>query len=172
MFERITQWLKSKLTVKLPGLFSEIHLRDNVTLELIRNGEVVYKKTYHNLIVDTGKVADAGLFNGQVTSPFKWVGVGTGTAAPASGNTALGSEVTGGGGARGTSATCSQVSGNIANDTAQLVKQFDFSASYAVTESGVFDASAAGTMAARQTFAAVNVASGDSLQVTWKVTKA
>jgi len=162
-----------KLLIKLlaVGNFGEIRSRDNVTLELIRGGKTVYKKTYHNLVVNTGLVADAGLFNGEVTTPFKWVGIGTGTAAAASGDTALGSEITGGGGARGASATCSQVSGNIANDTAQLVKQFDFSASYTVTESGIFDASADGTMAARQTFAEVGVSSGDSLQVTWKVTK-
>ena len=38
----------------------------------------------------------------------------------------------------------------------------------AKTESGVFNAASNGTLAARQVFAAINVASGDSLQITWK----
>jgi hypothetical protein len=37
-----------------------------------------------------------------------------------------------------------------------------------VTESGTLNAAAAGVLLARQTFSAINVANGDSLQVTWK----
>jgi len=41
-----------------------------------------------------------------------------------------------------------------------------------VTESAVLNASSAGTMLCRQTFSAINVADGDTLQITWKVTVA
>ena len=45
---------------------------------------------------------------------------------------------------------------------------FNFTLSFAVTESGVLNAASLGTLLARQTFSAINVANGDSLQVTWK----
>jgi hypothetical protein len=47
---------------------------------------------------------------------------------------------------------------------AQLQKTFTFTASFAVTEEGIFDSATAssGTLLARQVFAAVNVANLDS----------
>lgn len=54
------------------------------------------------------------------------------------------------------------------NDTAQLVATFTFTGSFAVTETGVLNAASVGTLLARQVFGAINVASGDSLQITWK----
>jgi len=38
-----------------------------------------------------------------------------------------------------------------------------------VTESGVLNDASTGTLLARQVFSAINVASGDSLQITWKI---
>jgi hypothetical protein len=57
-----------------------------------------------------------------------------------------------------------------AGDTAQLLNTFNFTTggTFAVTESGVLNAASTGTLLARQVFTAINVASGDSLQVTWK----
>lgn len=40
----------------------------------------------------------------------------------------------------------------------------------AITEAGIFDAASSGTMLARQVFAVINKAAGDSLQVTWQIT--
>ena len=40
----------------------------------------------------------------------------------------------------------------------------------AITEAGIFSASSAGTLFARQVFPVVNKAAGDSLQLTWQVT--
>lgn len=120
-----------------------------------------------NLVVDAGKAGVAGLINGVITNFFEYIAIGTGAVAPAAGDTALGAEITTGGGARAVGTT-SRVTTDVTNDTAQIVLTFNFTASFAVTESGVLDSASAGTLLARQTFTAINVVNGDSLQVTWK----
>lgn len=121
-----------------------------------------------NLVVSAGAAGVASRINGAgAEAAFTFIAIGTGTVAPAAGDTTLGTEITTGGGARA-AATASRVTTDVTNDTAQDVLTFNFTASFAVTESGVFNASSAGVMLARQTFSAVNVVNGDSLQVTWK----
>lgn len=125
-------------------------------------------RTITNLVVDAGKAGVASRINGAgAEAAFTYIAIGTGAVAPAAGDTALGAEITTGGGARA-AATASRVTTDTTNDTAQLQHTFNFTAGFAVTESGAFNASSAGTMLARQTFSAINVANGDSLQVTWK----
>jgi hypothetical protein len=55
------------------------------------------------------------------------------------------------------------------NDTAQLTNTFSVTGTVAVTESGVLNAASTGTLLCRQVFTAINVVSGDSLALTWKV---
>ncbi|MBI4160056.1 hypothetical protein HY504_02725 [Candidatus Wolfebacteria bacterium] len=131
-------------------------------------GNFAERMVISNLVVDAGKAAVAGLINGVITNFFEYIAIGTGTVAPAAGDTALGAEITTGGGARA-AGTTSRVTTDVTNDTAQVVLTFNFTASFAVTESGVLDSAAAGILLARQTFSAINVVSGDSLQVTWKL---
>jgi hypothetical protein len=58
-----------------------------------------------------------------------------------------------------------------ANDTGQWVTTFTFTGALALTESGVFNAiyATGGDMLAYQDFSVLNVANGDTLQITWKV---
>ena len=121
-----------------------------------------------DLITNVGKAQGAGLLNGVVTSPFTYLAIGIGTAAPAVTDTALASEISTGGGARA-AATCTRVTTTVTNDTAQLYKEWTFTASFAVTECGAFDAASAGNMLFRQTFTAKNVESGDKFQLTAKI---
>ena len=122
----------------------------------------------HNLVVDAGKAGVASRINGSGgEAAFTYIAIGTGTTAAAAGDTALQTEITTGGGARA-NATASRVTTAVTNDTAQLQYTFNFTASFAVTESGGLNAASAGTLLARQVFSAINVANGDSLQVTWK----
>lgn len=121
-----------------------------------------------NLVVSAGKAGVASRINGAGgETAFTYIAIGTGTTAPAAGDTALETEITSGGGSRA-NATASRVTTDTTDDTAQLQHTFNFTASFAVTESGVLNAASAGTLLARQTFSAINVANGDSLQVTWK----
>ena len=150
----------------------KIKLKERLEIKHIRfdkdgNPKVIEERVIEDepedIITNVGKAQVAGLINGVVTTPFQYIAIGTVSTAEAATDTALGGEV-----ARGL-ATCSRVTTNVSNDTAQLVYTFSFTASYAITESGVFDASAGGNMLSRKTFSAINVVSGDSLQITWKI---
>jgi len=110
----------------------------------------------------------AGLINEDTSGGFKWLAIGIGVTGAQATDTTLVSEIASGGGSRA-AATCTRVQTSVANDTAQMVKEWTFSATFAVTESGIFDAASDGVMLARQTFAAWNVVSGDKLELTWKV---
>jgi len=121
-----------------------------------------------NLITNAGFAGVASRINGSgAEAAFTYMALGTGTTAANVADTTLETESTTGGAARA-SATVSRVTTDVTNDTAQLVNTFSFTASFALTESGVLNAASAGTLLARQVFSAINVASGDSLQVTWK----
>ena len=153
-----------KIARKVGKSFSSgINLRGWFEINHIRNGEVIDYRFVPNLITNAGKAQVAGLINGVVTDYFDHIAIGTATTAPSASDTALGAEV-----ARG-AATTSRVTTDVTNDTAQFVYTFSFDSSYGITESGVFDASSGGNMLCRQTFSVINVASGDSLQITWKV---
>lgn len=135
-----------------------------------RDGNLVQERVTDNIVTNVGKAEVVGLFVSDVTgvTKFDYIAIGTGTGAPSATDTQLGSEITTGGGQRA-NATGSRVTTTTTNDTAQFVVTFNFTSSFAVTESGVFNASSGGTMLCRQTFSAINVSNGDSLQVTWKV---
>jgi len=150
------------------GLAEGMRLRGEFEVLHIRHGRVIDRRDVKNLVVNAGKAAAAGLLNGVITNFFEHIAIGTGTVAAAAGDTALGAEITTGGGARA-AGTTSRITTTVTNDTAQVVFTFAFTASFAVTEAGLLDSISAGTLLARQVFAAVNVVNGDSLQITWKI---
>lgn len=131
-------------------------------------GNFVETKNVANLVTNAGKAVAAGLLTGDVTNFFDYIAVGTGTTAADATDTTLETETAASGLTRAAS-TNSRVTTDVTDDTAQFVKAFSVSGTVAVTESGVFDASSAGNMLARQTFSAINVVSGDTLTITWKI---
>ena len=128
-----------------------------------REGRLKDERHIHNLVVNAGKAQVAGLINGSVSGAFTYVAIGTGTTSPSASDTVLGNEVS------RVSATVGRTTTSVTNDTATFDATFSFSSSYAITEAGIFNASSGGTMLARQTFSAINVASGDTLKISWKV---
>lgn len=135
-------------------------------------GNLIESVETPNTVVNVGFTEVAGLFCSDVSgsyTAFDYIGVGTGITAATATNTQLVAEITDSGLARAAS-TGTLTDVNVTNDTAQFVHQFSVTASQAVTESAVFNAGAAGSMLCRQTFSAINVSNGDTLQITWKVT--
>ncbi|MCK4500875.1 hypothetical protein KAU11_10270 [Candidatus Babeliales bacterium] len=119
-----------------------------------------------NLITNTGMAGVASRINGSgAEAAFTYVAIGIGAVASAVTDTALGSEIVTGGGERAV-ATASRTTTDVTDDTATLVLTYNFTATFAVTEAGALNAGAAGVLLNRQVFSAVNVANGDSLQVT------
>lgn len=134
-------------------------------------------KDTRNLITSAGKAGAASRINGAgAAAAFTSIGIGTGTTAANIADTAMetgkaadGTNDSGVHALPTASVTASRVTTTVTNDTAQLVGTITFTGTIAVTESGVFNADTNGTMLARQVFSAINVVSGDTLQLTWKI---
>jgi len=149
----IARWIRRHLGLSL-NIWPLWHLSDTVKI--------------HNLVTNTGMAGVASRINGSGgEAAFTYIAVGTGATAPAAGDTGLQTEITTGGLARA-AATASRVTTDVTNDTSQLDKTFNVTATFAVTEAGVFNAASAGVLLGRQTFAAVNVVNGDTLQIVYK----
>lgn len=93
---------------------------------------------------------------------FKYHGMGTGSTAESSSDTALGTEVE-------SRATGSQTEGSSAN-IYSTVGTITATTARAVTEHGIFSASSSGTLLDRSVFSAINLANGDSIQFTYQLT--
>lgn len=120
-----------------------------------------------NLTTTTGKAGIASRINGSGgEAAFTYIAVGTGVTAAAITDTTLQTELAASGLSRA-NATASRVTTDTTNDTARLQNTFTVTGTAAVTESGVLNAASVGTLACRQTFSAINVVNGDSLQITW-----
>lgn len=133
------------------------------------DGRIKGVRIVRNLIVSAGKAGMASRLNGSGgEAAFTYLAVGTGTTSPAAGNTTLETEIVDSGLAR-VNATASRVTTSVTNDTARLTTTFSVSGTKAVTEAGILNAASSGTLLCRQTFSAVNVVSGDSLQLTYSV---
>jgi hypothetical protein len=145
-----------------------VKLEGRITIEVVHADGSRETREMLNTTTKAGFAAVAGLINGVVTNFFEHIAVGTGTTPATSDDTALETEVAASGLSRAAGST-SRVTTTVANDTAQIVVAYTVSGSVAVTETGLFDSAAAGVMLARRVFAAVNVVSGDTLTVTWKV---
>lgn len=127
------------------------------------------KAVVANLITNAGFALVAGRINGSGSpAAATYIGVGTGTTAANVADTTLETEITDSGLERA-SASVSLVTTTVTNDTAQMVVTFTVTGTKAVTESGVLNASSSGSLLCRQVFSAINVVSGDSLQITWKI---
>ena len=120
-------------------------------------------------MADTGKVTNIGL--GIITgllasSTHKYVHWGTGATAADATQTAL---VTPSSDETRASGAQSQVTTSVTNDTYQVVATLTCaSTAKAITEVGVFSADTGGSMYSRNTFDAINLAVGDSIQFTIK----
>jgi len=160
-----------KKFINIKRLFRSPKIRANVQFVLRDSqGRIKDYREYHNLVTSAGKAGAASRINGAGSeAAFTYIAIGTGTNAAAAGDTTLQTEISTGGGAR-TAASCTRTTVTVTNDTAQLQVTFSFTSSFAVTESGAFNAGSSGVLLARRVFSAINVANLDSLQVTWRYT--
>lgn len=161
---RLTQFL-----IKI-GLLSPLWInRSYATFLAPYLGYWSTSKRVRNLITNAGFAGSAGRLMGSGSpAAFTWIAVGTGTTAASAADTALQTESSTSGLSRA-SGTVSLVTTTQTNDTAQVTNTFSVTGTVAVTESGVLNASSSGTLLCHQVFSAINVASGDSLQITWKI---
>jgi len=131
------------------------------------DGEVFATREIKNLITTAGLAEVAKMLIGAASDGFDYVAIGIGNTAPNIADTTLDSEITTNGGARAQSSTESTTAA-----VATIPVTFNFTGSFAVVEVGLLNAASTGDLLARQIFAAINVASGDSLTATWTITSA
>ena len=106
----------------------------------------------------------------QDITTFKYHGCGTGVAAEAAADTALGTESTTALNPDNTRATGSQTTNG--TTVYRTIGTLTFDASAAITEHGILSqaATGGGTLWDRSVFSAINVVSGDSIQFTYDLT--
>jgi len=143
-----------------------MEVRGSVYIEQYRNGRRICALDFPNTIVNDGLAWLAGALSGDTVTPsdLKYIAIGTSTTAAAAAQTALVTEVE----TRG-EGTQSRITTTVTSDTYQAVATLNITDTHAITECGIFSASTNGTMGARQTFAALNLISGDTLQITWRI---
>lgn len=138
-----------------------------------RTGEITdYGLASLRVVTTAGVNAIVDAFQNTVElENFKYHGLGTGTNAEASGDTALQTELTTQYNPDSTRATGTQGEGASAN-IYRTVGTITVDATAAVTEHGVFTqaATGGGTLLDRSVFSAVNLAASDSLQVPYELT--
>lgn len=135
----------------------------NVLVELREadTGQVFWAQRTHNLVTDSGLASIAKAMQGMVSLQITHVAVGTGTATPAAGNTALAAEV-----------SRSRVTQRAQSGGTATVQQFipsgDTSNGNTLAEAGLFLED--GTMLARVTFTPFAKTAGYTMTITWNVT--
>jgi hypothetical protein len=125
-----------------------------------KDGQIKDSRSIKNLVVTTGKEFIAARMVGTPTE-MSHMALGASNTAAANGDTALGSEL-------GRVALASDtVSGAIVTYTATFPAG---TATGAVVEAGVLNASSGGTMLCRTVFPVVNKGVDDAMSVTWAIT--
>ena len=142
---------------------NSIHPIGDVTLVLRDcDGKIKEKQEFHNLVVTTGCELIASRLSDQTIPAPSHMAIGSGTVEPTKADRTLGSELHRNGFSVGAT-----------RNGAQVTYKAVFGAGEgtgAVTEVGIFNAETDGTMLNRATFAVVNKAPTDSLEITWNLT--
>jgi len=142
----------------------QLKLTGHISLKLFGpGGDLKETREIKNVVVTAGKNFLANWLTGATQADYfmRYLSLGTGTNAASASDTTLQTELS------------ARVAGTLTNSTNVWQNQATFGAGTdtgAITEAGIFSASSSGTMFARQVFAVVNKAAGDSLQLTWQVT--
>ena len=132
------------------------HFRGLVTIRI--NDKIV--QVIKNLVVDSGIEFIISRLKDSSADTMSHMAVGTGIAAPAGADTALGTEA-------GRVTLASSVT-----DGSKITYVASFpagTATGALTEAGIFSASSGGTMLCRTVFAVVNKSQADPMSITWQV---
>jgi len=128
-----------------------------------QNGNLKDGRKVKNLVVNTGRGFIASRMISGGASVMSHMALGSGSTAPATGNTALESLL----GVR----EILDSSASPATGVVLYTSSFEGGdATGAVTEAGIFNAASGGTMLCRTTFDTINKSATDTLSVTWTIT--
>lgn len=161
---------QAELTIKHLDAKGNVILRRQRGIRGFFSGKLVPDiQIAHGCVTDAfvAFVVDAMIPNGgaqlALLDDFKYHDSGTGVGAEAAGDTALGTPW---GGARDTGTQLEGATANIYKSVATTTYDGD----YAITEHGLFNVGAAGTLMDRTKFAAVNVSNTEKIEFTYQLT--
>lgn len=155
---RIRGWKAEILTFAKIGMLSEL----TATIRKSDGTLIPLGVISRRVITDAGVGYIVDAFQNLVElESMNYHGSGTGVAAEAVGNTALGTET----GTR-VAGTQTETAANILKTTALI----SYSSTLAITEHGIFSASSAGVLLDRSVFTAINVINGDSITFAYSLT--
>lgn len=135
----------------------ELKLTGHVTVAI--NDEVVQE--IPNLVVTAGKGYVASRMKDTTDAAMSHMAVGTNSTAAAAGDTALGTE------SGRVALTSTTVSANVITYVATFPAG---TATAALTEAAILNASSGGTMLCRTVYAIVNKGASDAMTITWAIT--
>ena len=150
-----------------------IELRGSLEMVLYdaKTKQEIERRSIKNTIVTAGRawilkhIAGTAVFNGNETRPLSHLAIGTSTTAPATGDTALGSETT-------RKAFDAFTTANITSNPPSYQLECSFATNEGNTtlaEVGLFNSSAAGTMLAHATFGTINKTTSNTLAVSYTI---
>ena len=143
-----------KDTIKITGKLNVKHIG--------KDGNLIREYNFNNLVVTAGLAHIAArLVDSGSPDQMTHMGVGSGSTTPALTDTALGSQL------GRVSLTSKVPSGTSVTYTASFPAG---TATGAITEAGIFNASSSGTMLCRTTFLTINKGADDTLAVSWVLT--
>jgi uncharacterized membrane protein len=126
-----------------------------------KQGNVKETRELENLVVDTGLAFIASRMKDATATAMSHMGIGTGTTAAASGNTALGTEA----------ARVALTSTTVTSNAVAYVCSFAAgTGTGAITEAGILNGASGSTLLCRTVFSVVNKGASDSMTITWTVT--
>ena len=138
-----------------------LKLKGRLQITMYRESGQIERYDFRNLIVDAGKAFVASRIVGTTANVMTNMAVGTGTTAPAAGNTALQAEV-------------ARVAFDNAGAAGPVVT---YSATFgpgvgtgALVEAALLNAASVGTMFSRVVYPVVNKGAADTMSVTWTIT--
>jgi hypothetical protein len=116
-----------------------------------------------DVFANTGKAITTNRLKGAGTEPnYGAIGTGAGTAAIT--DTTLFTEVE-----TRAAGTSSQQTTTTTNDTYRVVSTISITATRALTNAGLFDASTSGNLFVKSDFSTINLVNGDSIQLTFNL---
>ena len=141
--------------------------KGNLKIELYGpDGVKKDERNIHNLMTNVGEahIADQ-LASAPDESAMSHMAIGTGTTPPASTDTALEFEID-----RNALTSRTQGAGGDDNDVIYVGDWAAGDGTGAITEAGILNSSANGSMLAHATFATINKGTDDTIKITWTVT--
>ena len=125
------------------------------------DGKVSQDFTVRNLVVDTGLNYISSRMKDTTAGAMSHMAVGTGTTPAAAGDTAMETE----------SARVALDSTTVTDDSISYVASYPAgTGTAALTEAGIFNDAAAGTMLCRTLFTVINKGAADTMTITWTIT--